>query len=56
MHPLVELSKQFGIIVLLCNTLYSFSGKTFQNRKVSSPAPVTIVDPSGLIERYNTLI
>ena len=29
-------------------------GKTFQNRKVSSPAPVTIVCPSGDIARYNT--
>lgn len=27
-----------------------------QNLKVSSPAPVTIVSPSGLIERYRTLI
>lgn len=29
-------------------------GKTFQNRNVSSPAPVTIVLPSGLIARYRT--
>ena len=29
-------------------------GKTFQNRRVSSPAPVTIVLPSGLIARYRT--
>lgn len=30
-------------------------GKTFQNLKVSSPAPVTIVDPSGLVAKYKTL-
>ena len=29
-------------------------GKTFQNRSVSSPAPVTIVYPSGLTARYST--
>lgn len=29
-------------------------GKIFQNLKVSSPAPVTIVDPSGLVARYRT--
>ena len=27
------------------------TGKIFQNRKVSSPAPVTIVLPSGFIAR-----
>ena len=30
-------------------------GNTFQNLNVSSPAPVTIDEPSGLIARYNTL-
>jgi len=30
-------------------------GNTFQNRSVSSPAPVTMVCPSGEIARYNTL-
>jgi hypothetical protein len=30
-------------------------GKIFQNLKVSSPAPVTIVLPSGLIAKYSTL-
>jgi hypothetical protein len=30
-------------------------GNTFQNLRVSSPAPVTILYPSGLIERYRTL-
>lgn len=29
-------------------------GNTFQKRRVSSPAPVTIVWPSGDIARYNT--
>jgi hypothetical protein len=29
-------------------------GKTFQKRRVSSPAPVTMVLPSGLIARYST--
>ena len=29
-------------------------GNTFQKRRVSSPAPVTIDAPSGLIARYNT--
>ena len=29
-------------------------GKTFQKRRVSSPAPVTILCPQGLIERYST--
>lgn len=32
-----------------------FLGKTFQNLKVSSPAPVTIVYPSGDIDKYKTL-
>ena len=30
-------------------------GKTFQNLKVSSPAPVTTVFPQGLIAKYKTL-
>ena len=30
-------------------------GNTFQKRKVSSPAPVTMLCPQGLIERYKTL-
>ena len=30
-------------------------GKMFQNLRVSSPAPVTIDEPSGLIARYKTL-
>lgn len=30
-------------------------GNTFQKRRVSSPAPVTKVCPSGLQERYRTL-
>jgi hypothetical protein len=30
-------------------------GKMFQNLRVSSPAPVTIEAPSGLIARYKTL-
>lgn len=29
-------------------------GKTFQKRRVSSPAPVTMVDPSGDMVRYST--
>lgn len=29
-------------------------GKTCQNRSVSSPAPVTIVDPSGDMAKYKT--
>lgn len=29
-------------------------GKTFQKRSVSSPAPVTMLWPSGLIDRYRT--
>lgn len=28
----------------------------FQNLSVSSPAPVTIVDPSGDIAKYSTLL
>ena len=35
--------------------LLPLGGKIFQNRKVSSPAPVTRVYPSGLAARYNTL-
>ena len=35
-------------------TSFSFFGKIFQNLNVSSPAPVTIVVPSGFIARYNT--
>ncbi len=34
---------------------YSLFGKMFQNLKVSSPAPVTIVYPSGDIAKYKTL-
>lgn len=30
-------------------------GKTCQKRRVSSPAPVTIVDPSGDMAKYRTL-
>ena len=30
-------------------------GKTFQKRSVSSPAPVTMLYPSGLQAKYNTL-
>jgi hypothetical protein len=30
-------------------------GNMFQNLRVSSPAPVTIFWPHGLIERYKTL-
>ena len=33
----------------------SLFAKHFQNRSVSSPAPVTTVCPSGLIARYKTL-
>lgn len=31
------------------------AGKTFQKRRVSSPAPVTMFSPSGLIAKYKTL-
>ncbi len=42
--------------MLFCGLLSSFlPGNTFQNLKVSSPAPVTTVLPSGLIARYRTL-
>jgi hypothetical protein len=34
---------------------FSFFGKMFQKRRVSSPAPVTIVVPSGFIAKYSTL-
>lgn len=34
--------------------LFPFCEKTSQNRSVSSPAPVTIVPPSGLMLRYKT--
>jgi hypothetical protein len=34
---------------------YFVFGKTFQNLRVSSPAPVTIFYPHGLIARYSTL-
>jgi hypothetical protein len=30
-------------------------GNMFQKRRVSSPAPVTIFEPHGLIDRYKTL-
>lgn len=43
---------EFPKIVL---DLASLGGKTFQNLKVSSPAPVTIVCPSGLKDKYKTL-
>jgi hypothetical protein len=35
-------------------SLLSFRGNAFQNRSVSSPAPVTMVSPSGLMARYST--
>jgi hypothetical protein len=31
-------------------------GKMFQNRSVSSPAPVTMLVPSGDMAKYNTRI
>ena len=34
---------------------FYFLGKMFQNLRVSSPAPVTIVVPSGFIAKYKTL-
>ena len=30
-------------------------GNKFQNRRVSSPAPVTMLEPQGLMPRYKTL-
>jgi hypothetical protein len=36
--------------------LFLVLGKTFQNLSVSSPAPVTIVLPQGLIAKYKTLL
>ena len=49
------MSAKFGTIKLF-NLMFSyFSGKAFQNRRVSSPAPVTIVFPSGLTAKYKTL-
>lgn len=40
--------------LLLHVPVESIDGKTFQNLKVSSPAPVTIVEPSGLVAKYST--
>lgn len=34
---------------------FYFLGKMFQNLSVSSPAPVTMVVPSGFMARYSTL-
>ena len=34
----------------------AFPGNTFQKRRVSSPAPVTIVSPDGFIARKSTLL
>ena len=39
---------------LVFSSYFSFLGKMFQNRRVSSPAPVTIDVPSGFIAKYNT--
>jgi hypothetical protein len=37
-------------------SLFPFTeGNTFQNLNVSSPAPVTIFCPSGLMDKYSTL-
>jgi hypothetical protein len=36
-------------------SLFFGPGNAFQNRSVSSPAPVTIVWPSGDIAKYRTL-
>lgn len=41
-------------ILLLHVPVESIDGKTFQNLSVSSPAPVTIVEPSGLVAKYST--
>ena len=46
---LVGKSMLAGVLLLL------LSGKTCQNLSVSSPAPVTIVLPSGLVAKYKTL-
>lgn len=35
--------------------LFFILGKMFQKRRVSSPAPVTIFYPHGLIDKYKTL-
>lgn len=42
-------------LTLFLSTFLLLEGKTFQNLIVSSPAPVTIVYPSGLIDKYKTL-
>lgn len=47
-------SMALGTIVDNMLLLSRFGGNTLQNRRVSSPAPVTRVYPSGLQERYNT--
>ena len=44
--------------LLIPNIFWFFDfigGNIFQNRNVSSPAPVTILSPSGLIDKYKTL-
>ena len=46
--------KSSTLDVSLASPLVFGPGKTFQKRSVSSPAPVTIVCPSGLIAKYNT--
>jgi hypothetical protein len=52
-HRSIMLSvfRKLGVFLPLVSLLL---GKTFQNLKVSSPAPVTIVLPSGLIAKYKT--
>ncbi len=39
----------------MLSDLFLREGKTFQNLRVSSPAPVTMFYPSGLMLKYRTL-
>jgi len=44
-----------GLFIVFFAEVAPAGGNIFQNRSVSSPAPVTKVYPSGLAAKYNTL-
>lgn len=52
-HHLRQIDSVFRLDLSLLS--FSFLGNTFQKRRVSSPAPVTIVVPSGFMAKYRTL-
>jgi len=55
-NNLMSQANYFSPMQLKLSELWEFGDRnTFQNQSVSSPAPLTMVCPSGEIARYNTL-